>query len=38
MFPESSPPEAVRGTALQPWQEAVLHANRHVVPGVRHTR
>ncbi len=34
MFPESSPPDAVRGTRLSPWQEAVLHANRHVVPGV----
>jgi hypothetical protein len=34
MFPESSPPDRVRGTALHPWQEAVLHANRHVVPGV----
>ncbi len=34
MFPESSPPDGVRGTALSPWQEAILHANRHVVPGV----
>jgi hypothetical protein len=34
MFPESSPPDAMRGTRLSPWQEAVLHANRHVVPGV----
>ena len=34
MFPASSPPDAVRGTALRSWQEAVLHANRHVVPGV----
>ncbi len=34
MFPASSPPDAVRGTAVHPWQEAVLHANRHVVPGV----
>ena len=34
MFPESSPPDAVRGTRLSPWQEAVLHTNRHVVPGV----
>lgn len=34
MFPESSPPDGVRGTRLSPWQEAVLHANRHVVPGV----
>jgi len=37
MFPESSPPDAVRGTRLSPWQEAVLHANRHVVPGVAHS-
>jgi hypothetical protein len=34
MFPESSPPDDLRGTRLSPWQEAVLHANRHVVPGV----
>ena len=34
MFPESSPPDGVRGTRLGAWQEAVLHANRHVVPGV----
>lgn len=38
MFPESSPPDGVRGTALAPWQEAVLHANRHVVPGVAGAR
>lgn len=37
MYPESSPPDGVRGTELRPWQEAVLHANRHVVPGVPHT-
>jgi hypothetical protein len=36
MFPESSPPLSVRGTALQGWQTAILHANRHVVPGVAH--
>lgn len=34
MYPESSPPDGLRGTRLHPWQEAVLHANRHVVPGV----
>jgi hypothetical protein len=33
MFPESSPPGNVRGTALQRWQRAVLQANRHVIPG-----
>jgi hypothetical protein len=36
MFPESSPPAAVRGTKLQGWQTAILHSNRHVVPGVAH--
>lgn len=35
MFPASSPPHQVRGTALRPWQAAVLHANRHVLPGIR---
>jgi hypothetical protein len=34
MFPASSPPGDVRGTRLQGWQTAILHANRHVVPGV----
>jgi len=34
MFPASSPPGDVRGTTLQGWQTAILHANRHVVPGV----
>ena len=34
MFPASSPPGDIRGTTLQGWQTAVLHANRHVVPGV----
>jgi hypothetical protein len=38
MYPESSPPDGVRGTALRPWQEALLHANRHVVPGVARAR
>ncbi|OJV26031.1 MAG: hypothetical protein BGO26_17635 [Actinobacteria bacterium 69-20] len=32
MFPVSSPPDDVRGTALHPWQRAVLHVNRHLVP------
>jgi hypothetical protein len=34
MFPASSPPTDVRGTGLRGWQAAVLHANRHVIPGV----
>src|SRR6478752_3757117 len=34
MYPASSPPGDVRGITLQGWQTAVLHANRHVVPGV----
>src|SRR6478736_8385583 len=34
MFPASSPPGDLRGTKLQGWQTAILHANRHVVPGV----
>ncbi|WP_420120564.1 matrixin family metalloprotease [Nakamurella sp.] len=34
MYPESSPPDGIRGTHLRAWQEALLHANRHVVPGV----
>lgn len=34
MFPESSPPSAIRGTQLQGWQTAILHSNRHIVPGV----
>lgn len=33
MFPASSPPRDVRGTALTRWQRALLQANRHVVPG-----
>lgn len=33
MFPSSSPPDHLRGTALRPWQRQVLHANRHIVPG-----
>ncbi len=33
MFPESSPPDGVRGTTLTRWQRAVLQANRHVIPG-----
>ena len=35
MFPSSSPPGDLRGTELQGWQTAILHANRHVVPGAR---
>jgi len=31
MFPSSSPPEHVRGTALQRWQAVVLATNRHTV-------
>lgn len=34
MYPASSPPAGIRGTELQGWQTAILHANRHVVPGV----
>ncbi len=34
MFPASSPPGEVRGTGLRGWQTAILHANRHVVPGL----
>lgn len=34
MYPVSSPPKDLRGTVLQGWQTAILHANRHVVPGV----
>ncbi len=33
MFPESSPPQRVRGTALTGWQKTVIRTNRHVVPG-----
>lgn len=33
MFPESSPPDGMRGTALTRWQRSVLQANRHVIPG-----
>lgn len=34
MFPSSSPPTDLRGAELASWQGALLHANRHVVPGV----
>jgi len=34
MFASSSPPSEIRGTRLRAWQSAILHANRHVVPGV----
>jgi len=33
MFPSSSPPGNLRGSELTGWQGAVMHANRHVVPG-----
>ena len=33
MFPESSPPDGLRGTALARWQRTLLQANRHVIPG-----
>ena len=33
MFPESSPPDSVRGTALTRWQRTLLQGNRHVIPG-----
>ena len=33
MFPESSPPDRVRGTGLTRWQRGVIQANRHVLPG-----
>ena len=32
MFPVSSPPGDIRGTALRGWQAALLQANRHTVP------
>lgn len=35
MFPASSPPDRLRGDELRPWQAALLHGNRHVLPGVR---
>lgn len=35
MFPSSSPPKKLRGTQLRPWQKAILHANRHVIPPAR---
>jgi len=31
MYPSSSPPEHVRGTAMQRWQALVLQTNRHTV-------
>ncbi|AZI57961.1 hypothetical protein EH165_07210 [Nakamurella antarctica] len=36
MFPMSSPPADIRGTSMNKLQSAVLHGNRHVIPGVRH--
>lgn len=35
MFPESSPPDRLRGTDLTRWQRGVIQANRHVLPGSR---
>jgi hypothetical protein len=32
MSPMSTPPDAVRGAELRPWQVALLTANRHVIP------
>lgn len=32
MYPVSSPPDDLRGTALRPWQAALLRGNRHTVP------
>ncbi|MEO7125713.1 MAG: hypothetical protein ABI382_02915 [Nakamurella sp.] len=32
MNPVSTPPNAVRGTSLRPWQAAIVAANRHVIP------
>ncbi len=33
MFPESSPPQQLRGTRLTGWQRGLVQANRHIVPG-----
>lgn len=33
MYPISSPPTEIRGTALSDWQGMVLRANRHVIPA-----
>lgn len=38
MSPVSSPPNAIRGTALSGWQAAVLQANRHTIPPARPAR
>ncbi len=35
MYFSSSPPDHLRGTALNAVQRAVVNANRHVIPGVR---
>ncbi len=35
MFPSSSPPAGIRGTALARWQAALLQTNRHTVHPVR---
>lgn len=34
MTPVSSPPNGVRGTALDSWQRTLLRSNRRVVPGL----
>ncbi|MEJ7650684.1 MAG: matrixin family metalloprotease [Nakamurella sp.] len=38
MFPSSSPPDGVRGTALRHWQRTLVRANRHTLPGQAHPR
>ncbi|MDQ2846271.1 MAG: hypothetical protein M3Y77_07965 [Actinomycetota bacterium] len=35
MFPGSSPPNDLRGTALLRWQSLLLNANRHTIPAGR---
>lgn len=35
MYPTSSPPGDLRGTALRSWQALVLNANRHTIPAIR---
>lgn len=32
MYPTSTPPDKLRGTALRSWQAALLRANRHTAP------
>ncbi len=38
MFPSSSPPNDLRGSALLPWQSLMLKANRHTIPAGRSGR